>query len=45
MGPNLMLEYVTEALAADDSTSFGTPEEVAHVPRATPGVEASLVVG
>lgn len=40
-----MLEYVTEAEAADFSTSAGTPEVDAQVPRATPGVEGAFVVG
>jgi hypothetical protein len=37
IGPTLMLEYVTDAPGDWDSTSAGTPEEVAHVPRAAPG--------
>ena len=45
MSPNLMLEKVTYAFGLWDSTSAGTPEVVAQVPRATPGEEADLSVG
>jgi len=43
MGPNLMLEYVTEAFGDCASTSFGSPLVVGQVPRAEPGLVA--VVG
>jgi len=43
MGPNLMLEYVTEAFGDCDSTSFGLPLVVGQVPRTEPGMVA--VVG
>ena len=33
MGPNLMLEKVTAADAAEDSTSVGRPEVVEQLPR------------
>jgi hypothetical protein len=45
MSPKRMLEYVTDDDPCFDSTSDGLPEVVAHVPRATPGVEASLSSG
>lgn len=45
MGPNLMLEYVTDDDPYCDSVDEGTPDVVAHVPRATPGVAGSAVVG
>lgn len=45
MGPHLMLEYVTEALAEVDSTSVGAPELGEQVPLETPGALASLVGG
>ena len=45
MGPILMLENTTDELGFCDSTLAGTPDVVAHVPRATPGVEADEVVG
>jgi hypothetical protein len=45
MSPKRMFEYVTVDAPCFDSTSVGLPEVVAHVPRATPGVEASLSSG
>jgi hypothetical protein len=45
MGPHLMLEYVTEALADLDSTSVGAPESLPQVPRETPATLASLAGG
>ena len=45
MSPNLMLEKMTWAFGLWDSTCAGTPEVVGHVPRATPGEDASLFVG
>ena len=42
MGPYLMSEKITLALSCSLSTSFGTPEVFAQVPRSEPGVVASF---
>jgi len=41
MGPNLMSEKVTLEFACFASTSLGSPDVVAQVPRAAPGSEES----
>jgi len=45
MAPTLIFEKMTLEAAFWASTVAGTPESVAQVPRATPGVETSPVVG
>jgi len=45
ISPNLMLEYLTLACGWLLSTSLGSPEVVAHVPRALPGTAAELFAG
>lgn len=45
MSPKRMFEKVTCEFPWFASTSFGTPEVVAHGPRATPGVVADLSRG
>lgn len=45
IGPNLMLEKTTLELGLFFSRSPGTPEVVGQVPRATPGLLGSAVVG
>lgn len=45
MSPKRMLLNTTVASGCSEMTSSGTPVVVAHVPRATPGLEASAVTG
>ena len=45
IGPTLIFENTTCALGLLFSTSGGLPDDVEHVPRATPGLVALLVVG